>query len=266
MAVKGFPPCNEYKRSATVVRCINLLFAGLLMLSGNVIRGQEADADTLYMLARHFNDVLQPDQHLIHGTRYYNLYPNAPGHPFMEPDEFRTGSIVINDKQYKPVSLKYDICNQRVLMRYPLNIGGTSDIVLINDAISGFEMDGKVFCKYPLPKKGYQYCQEIGTESLKCLFYWHKELVPLNNSLESYNQYTDQKRDYYLYRNTKLVPFKGKKSFLHCFPVTMQHAIRDYIKDNRIVFRYLSDTGWKNLIQFCGDRMDGNQTELQEKQ
>jgi hypothetical protein len=226
---------------------------------------QEANADTIQTLMWHFENVRQSDQHLIHGTRYYDLYPNAPGNPFMEPDEFRTGSVIINAREYKPVRLKYDICNQRVLMRYPLNIGGYGEIVLINDFIQGFEIGERIFRIHSLPKKGDQYCQVIGTGSLKCLYFWHKELIPLNNSLESYNQYTNENKDSYLFMDGRIFLYKGKKSFLALFPAASQHSIKVYMKENKIALRHIADNGMNDLIHFCNSLMESRNNEIQDK-
>jgi len=260
---KVLPPVND-KGKIFRFHCVCLFLLTFLMLSMHPLRGQKTDDDKIQWLLQHFQDILQPDQHLIHGLRYYDLYPAAPGHPFLEPDEFRTGSVIINEREYTSVSLKYDICNQRVLLRYAVTIGGFSDLILINDPIRGFEIDGRVFRIYPLPKIGDQYCQVIGTHPLKCLYFWYKELVPLNNSLESYNQYTTQKRNSYLFMNDQILEFKGKREFLKCFPVTMQNSIRKYIKENRMVMRSVSDNEMKNLILFCRDLMENNLMEKQD--
>jgi hypothetical protein len=228
-------------------------------------RSQEANRDTLELLQWLFDDARQSDQHLIHGTRYYNLYPSAPGNPFMEPDEFRTGSVIINAREYEPVKLKYDICSQCVLMRYPLHIGGYGEIVLINDFIRGFEIGEKAFRIHSLPKKGNQYCQEIGTGSLKCLYFWHKELIPLNNSLESYNQYTHENKNAYLLMKNQITAFNSKKSFLRLFPESLQHVIKVYMKENKISLRHISDSRMNDLIRFCETLTESNRKEIQDK-
>ncbi|MBN2275306.1 MAG: hypothetical protein JXR41_03615 [Bacteroidales bacterium] len=241
--------------------CLFLLFLPVLWVRS--ADAQETNADTVEILMWRFAQLQQADQHLIHGTRHYDLYPFAPGHAFMEPDEFMTGSIIIHQREYKPVRLKYDICNQRVLMRYPQNIGGYGEIVLINDFIEGFEIGEKFFRIYTLPKKGPQYCQEIGTDSLKCLYFWHKELVPLNNSLESYNQYTNEKKDAFLFIDGQIFPVKGKRSFRKLFPVSVHHAIKAYMRENRITLRDVSDQKMYDLILFCYSLREGQMLNTQ---
>ena len=250
IADKGFLPCNDNKDIISLVRRICLFPACMVILSSALVKAQQASAQTLKQLTEYFTDAYQADQHLIHGTRYYNLYPTAPGNPFLDPDEFRTGSVIINEREYTNVRLKYDICDQRLLLRYFLNTGGSADIVLIRDDIQGFEIDGKVFRKYTIPKKGVQFCQEIGTGSLKCIYFWHKELVPLNNSLDSYNQYSNQERNSWLLRDGDLLPFKRKKSFIRNIPVTQQHGVKKYIKENRIIIHNASDADMHQLISY----------------
>ncbi len=239
---------------------ICLLFTGIRQAMP-----QEANPDTLERLQYYFEGARGSDQHLIHGIRYYNLYPAAPGHPFMEPDEFRTGSVIINAREYKAVKLKYDICDQQVLMRYPQHIGGYGEIVLIHDFIRAFEIGERVFRIHTLPKRGSQFCQEIGTGSLKCLYFRHKELIPLNNSLESYNQYTQENKESYLLSGGQVMPFKGKKSFLRLFPESLQHIIRVYMKENRISLPHLTEAGMNDLIKFCETLMEGGTREIRDK-
>jgi hypothetical protein len=251
IAAQRFLPWKGFIYKIYRVSYRSLFLTCMIVLSGPWVSSQQANPDTLQWLAEYFTDAYKADQHLIHGTRYYNLYPSAPGNPFFEPDEFRTGNIIINDREYKAVLLKYDICNQRLLLRYSISNGGYTDIVLIHDPIRGFEIDGKVFRKYAIPKKGEQFCQEIGSGSLKCLYFWNKELVPLNNSLASYNQYTGPERNSFLLRNGALFPFTGKKPFIRCFPSEQQHAVKKYMKENRIILRDASDTEMHRLILFC---------------
>lgn len=259
-------PLRHYSKVKNLsLQSVCLFLICLPALWIQTVRSQEADADTIKLLKWYFENVSQSDQHLIHGTRYYDLYPAAPGNPFLEPDEFRTGSVIINTKEYKPVRLKYDICNQRVIMRYPLNIGGYSEIVLINDFIRGFEIEGRKFLICSLPKKGARYCQEIGAGSLRCLYFWHKELVPLNNSLESYNQYTQENKDSYLFMDGQVFPYQGKRAFLTLFPVTLQHSIRAYMKENKVVLRHITDAAMNNLLLFCNGLMEGKTVVLQDK-
>jgi len=246
-----FPSCIDCKDIVSLFRRICLFLTGLVVGSFSTVSAQPLSPATLRGLQEYFTDAFQVDQHLIHGTRYYNMYPAAPGNPFFEPDEFRTGSVIINDKEYRNVRLKYDICNQRLLLRHSIVNSGSADIVLIDDAIREFAFDGKVFRKYTIPKKGEQYCQEIGTGSLRCLYFWHKELVPLSNSLDSYNQYTNPEKNSYLIRNGEQFPFKGEKSFIKCFPLTQQHDIRKFVKENRIILRHAADADMLKLIGFC---------------
>jgi len=259
----GFLRRRGFKNKITLVRYGCLLLAGMLVLSAGEVISQQADADTLQWLSQYFTDAYQADQHLIHGTRYYNLYPKAPGNPFFETEEFRTGTIIISDREYKPVQLKYDICNQRLLLRYSLNVGGSADIVLIHDPIREFEIDGKVFRRYAIPKKGEQFCQEIGTGSLKCIYFWHKELIPLNNSLESFNQYSNHEKNSWLLHDGVLFPFTGKKSFIRCFPAEQQHALRKYIKENRIIIRHVADAEMQRLIRFYPDQEGATGVKIQ---
>jgi len=251
IAVKGVLPCKDCQDVISLVRSMCLFLVVLLAWPFCGVRAQQVNAETLERLTQHFTDAFQADQHLIHGTRYYNLFPAAPGNPFFEPDEFRTGSVIINDKEYTNVRLKYELCNQRLLLRHSMVNNASSDIVLIDDAIREFAFDGKVFRKHILPRKGEQYCQEIGTGSLRCLYFWHKELVPLNNSLDSYNQYTNPEKDSYLIRNGDWFPFKGEKSFIRCFPLPQQHDIRKFIKESRIILRHATDADMLKLIGFC---------------
>jgi hypothetical protein len=251
IADNRFPDGTESIDKHSLIRWMRLCVACILLFPVTGAGAQQTDPERLQWLADYFRDTYQADQHLINGTRYYNLYPSAPGNAFFEPDEFRTGSVIISDREYKAVLLKYDICNQRLLLRYSLNTGGSADIVLIDDPIQGFVIDGRVFRKHMIAKKGMQYCQEIGTDSLKCLYFWHKELVPLNNSLDSYNQYTNPEKNCWLSRSGKLLPFKGKKSFVGCFPMTQQHAIRKFIQENRILIRHVPDADMLRLIRFC---------------
>ncbi len=57
------------------------------------------------------------DPNLVNGIRYLNLYPNSDGHQFLAEDQFYNGSLVIGNTEYEDVDLKYDICNQNIILQ-----------------------------------------------------------------------------------------------------------------------------------------------------
>ena len=113
----------------------------------------ETTADSsLYEWKEYFNNSYGPDPNLVNGIRYLNLYPNSDGHPFLAEDQFYNGRLVIGNTEYLDVEIKYDICDQNIILQYSPFTGGKYQIVLNNEFVNEFLIDDNSFANIPFPK------------------------------------------------------------------------------------------------------------------
>lgn len=200
----------------------------------------------------YFDGAYGNDYNLVNGIKYLNLYPRAEGHPFLGPDQFFKGKLVVNDRIYEGVDLKYDICRQQLILRYPHFSGSTEQIILVNENITEFEIQGKTFRKYNIPGKGERFCQVLAGDSISCLYYWKINLVK-GSSYGQYHKYLPETKEAYLLRGQEVFPFRNRRSFVDLFLDAHQKDIKRYLRSNAFSFREAGDNEMRRLIEFCDE-------------
>ncbi len=161
---------------------------------------------------------------------------------------FCTTSLVIADREYQDVYLKYDLYNQNMILQYSPFTGGTNQILLKNEFIHEFKIDGKLFRKYSFSETGTRFYQVVTSGKIYCLYYWGKKL---NYSTLSLYNFSPQKKESYIVMNSKPYRFKRKKQFRKLFPVQHQKEIKQFIRNNKIRLKNESDDNMRRLLEFC---------------
>ena len=236
-----------------IIRCLKyclILFA--CFHSGAATAQMQIVSDsTLYSWKKYFDLSYGPDYNLINGIKYLNLYPNADGHAFFGENQFYTGLLVMADREYQDVYLKYDIFNQNIILQYSPVAGGTAQILLHNELIYEFKIDGKLFRKYFFSETGTRFYQVVTSGKIYCLYYWEKVLNYSPTSALSLYDFTPQKKVSYIVMNGKPYRYLSKKQFLKLFHVQHQKEIKQFIRYNKIWLKNESDANMRRLLEFC---------------
>ncbi len=191
------------------------------------------------------------DENLINGLKYMSQYNNIIGHVFFGENEFKSGSLVLNNKTYTNESLKYDLVKQNVILSYKTSLQGINYIVLQKNLITEFELDDKHFEKLYFPKTDTQFFQVVSKNSIKCLYFWEKTLEINPQSVQNYFEYSDQSKKTYLVINNDLKQYSGKHSFIKLFPEDLQKPINKYISKQKLNIKTASEKSIIELIEFC---------------
>ncbi len=222
----------------------------LLCLKSNFAQSTRMNDSIILNWKLYFNQLYGTDYNLINGTRYVNLYPTAEGHPFLGEDDFYRGNIVINNISYSNVEIKYDICNQKIILQYPYFSGNKDKIVLNEEFIEEFETYGRLFRKYLFPETGSRFYQVVSEGNIYCLYRWKKDLLK-GSSTQSFYKYSPEKHFSYLVIDNELCSFNGRKSFLELFPGEYHKEILLFLRSNKIWLRDASDMQMRQLMDFC---------------
>jgi hypothetical protein len=237
------------KRSAR-----HLCFAFLILSNLQFIYAQLTGTtdSTVLNWKSFFNQSYGTDYNLVNGIRYINKYPSAEGHPFLGEDRFYRGKLVINNQIYPDMELKYDLCNQEIILQYPYFTGSTDKIILIKDFIDEFELDGKLFRKYTFPETAPRFYQVVTQGDIYCLYFWQKDLLK-GSTVEYFYKYSPEKKVSYLVIDHRLFPFKGRKSFVNLFPAIYHAEILLYIKSNNIRLKDPDEIKIRQLLAYCNE-------------
>ncbi len=231
-----------------IIRCLKFsLLLSVCFYSGAAKTHAQTIYDSnIHRWKKYFDQSYGPDYNLINGIKYLYLYSSVTGHPFFGENQFYTGSLVIANREYQDIYLKYDIYNQDMILQYSPFIGGTDQILLKNEFISEFKIDGKLFRKYSFSETSTRFYQVVTSGKIYCLYLWEKELN--FSTLSSYN-FSPQKKKSYIVKNSKLYRFKSKKQFRKLFPVQHQKKIKQFIRNNKIRLKNASDDTMRRLLE-----------------
>lgn len=221
-----------------------ILFTALSSKAQEISYSQVSDYNS------RFNRTIGVDENLINGYQYINQYPKARGHAFLDNDEFVSGQLIINNKFYNNIFIKYDILNQDIVLRYKNSVGSINHLVLQKSFINAFEIKGKYFRKMHFPETGTQFFQVVSSNEIMCLYLWKKSLTVSSSSTRSYYNFSDQRKTRYLVNNNELRHYKSKKSFISFFPDGEQAEIKKYIKKHKINIRTAPDGEIRKLIEY----------------
>lgn len=221
------------------------------MLMNTTATAQEINDELVSYYSDHFEKAIGPDENLINGIKLLSRYKQIKGHEFLGSNEFVSGSLVLNNKTYADVSIKYDIVNQNIVLRYTTSLQGLNYIVLHSSFITEFELDNKHFEKLYFPKTDTQFFQIVTNNSIKCLYFWNKTLEINPQSVQNYFEYSDQSKKTYLVIDNELKHYSGKISFINLFPKDLHKPIKKYINSHRIEIKNAPDESIIKLIEFC---------------
>jgi hypothetical protein len=234
-----------------------LLFLSLLVLSFHnsiFAQAQSPDDSTDYnKLYKSVMDEYGFDQVLVNGIFYEDKYWKKTGHEFFQEDRLYTGNLRYRGKEYKEIEMKYDICNQQVILFLKYN-DKTVTVVPSNDFISAFSLGDKIFKKYNFLGEPAFFQVVFDTEKLGCLFYWSKQIHETSdggNIRSYYYEFSDSEKKNYLKINGSYETYKNNRTFTELFPQEIHANIRRYIKTNQIKVGKSSDGKITELLNYC---------------
>jgi hypothetical protein len=234
-----------------------LLFLSLLVLSFQnsvLAQAQSSDDSTDYnKLYKSVMDEYGFDQVLVNGIYYEDKYGKKRGHEFFQEDRLYTGNLSYRGKEYKGIEMKYDICNQQLILYLKYN-DKTVSVVPPNDFISAFNLGDKIFTKDDSQGKPEFFQVIFDAEKLKCLYYWSKQIHKTSdggNSSSYYYEFTDDEKKNYLKINGLYENYRDNRSFTELFPHEIKALVRQYIKTNHIKIVKSSDEKIREVLTYC---------------
>lgn len=237
-------------------RVICLLF--LFNLSVNVchLNAQQPNEKTMARLETFFQEQYGPDQFLVNGVRYYNTHTGCTGHKFFGNNEYTRGKLILENKKYHDVFLKYNLYDQQLILQHLYKRQIYYEIILSNSRIREFELEEKLFRKCYFPCTDTLFFQVLEEGDLACYYHWSKVLIPTKTETYWQGEFSGQKRTSYLLKQSTLYEFKGARSFARVFGEDKSLVLK-YIRKRKIRIKKTEDAEMMNLIREC-NRITGS--------
>jgi hypothetical protein len=191
------------------------------------------------------------DQVLVNGVYFENIYARSLGHPYLQADTFKNGSVVFRGEKYSDILLKYDTYNQHLLVKYLFK-----DVPVIFylpvEYISEFLIENRKFEKRAVKGEQAEIIFQIIGEHypVQLTYRWEKiSYRSFHNVIPSYAFSLDMKTSY-IVLGENIFPFKGNGSFARIFPEQYQKEIKKYIRGNKIKVKRETDLRMERLINY----------------
>lgn len=225
-----------------------LLFS-VVSVSAQSSSSEKMNVDSAYKL---IEKIYGPDQSLVNGVYFENIYKKDLGYPYLWEDNFKDGYIIYKDKLYSGLLLKYNIFDQTVLVSYKTPYNQHHIFVPSNEFTTEFSFSGKVFRRFTIAEKGNAFYQVVYDGEIKCLYYWYKQRDESYHEAKYLNYiFLDDKKKTYLLIENNLERYKSKPGFIRIFPKFIRKDIKSYIKTNKINFNTADDKAFSELVSFC---------------
>jgi hypothetical protein len=230
-----------------------VLNAALLVHVSTFAQLQKTDTcgDYFNRLYQSVQEAYGIDQVLVNGIFYEDIYPNKVGHPFLYENEFYKGTITFRGKEYTGIDLKYDLLEQKLVLYVNYNNSFTW-VILPNDFISDFTLNGKFFAKFSYRGEPKFYQVIFDSDNLKCLYHYSKSKFDADHS-GKFNkvEFKENPRKNYLVLEGKFKKYNNNRSFTKSFPIETRSAIQSYLGSNKIKVAKNNNDTIMSLLAFC---------------
>jgi hypothetical protein len=236
---------------------IYLLF-GLIFLQFCIsLFSQDISGHTYLEIRQDAMDKFGPMMDLINGEMYNFPYRAAKGDPFLNSNSSYHAVIRIGETEYENQRLRFDIYNQQVILDFNDRFGSTGSIVLHNEWLDQFVLNGMLFKKYSEAFGSDHFLQVIYDGFAACLYLWEKTYKPDLRDGERGYKFSAPIRKSFILVNDNCYSYEGRRSFLRCFSPVERPMIKSYIKENRIRMRRAPDQEIRLLMEFIENSIKG---------
>lgn len=190
------------------------------------------------------------DQILYNGRIWRNLYSRVRGNQFLFTDAFMPGSVVMGNRSFTDLSLRYDIYNDEVQIKTDKDI-----ILQLNkEMVTGFSLKynnrtynfEKLEGDTAVIKGGYYNILYKG--GAEVLVSYKKEIMLLAVD-RKYDQF-DQYHRIYLRKGGVIYPIRKKSDLTELFGVNKKD-VKNFVKSRRITVTVKDPDSISSLAEFC---------------
>lgn len=207
-----------------------------------------------------YDDCYGDDPVLFNGT-LYRYYSPAQGTQYFRGNSFETGSIVMDGKEYKGLSLNYDVFNQLVVLQFETTGGGINRIALSDGRLERFTLYGLGFVVIGDNNHKPVIYRKVGEGDLNVLHRYTK-LSGIGSSVTNNRiQYLPMLETMFLYDGERMMKFTNNMTFSTLFPEDSQREIRKYLRQNRINVKRAQDKEMMTVLRLFDLHKSGGATQ-----
>lgn len=226
----------------------------LLMMFGLIVFGRAQElSQQVEDLYNRSEQVYSTDDLLVNGQIYIPVRPRAMGSPYFGGKQFVEGSVQIKGRQFKEVLLKYNLENQRIILRVAVESGKYVTILLNSNLIDHFTIDGQYFINalsFFKDSEASGFYAHVYQGSFTFLIKYEKSFRAVYDRQTPEGSYTELHADFFIFEDGKFENITKKKALLNYFPLHKKE-IKSFMRKYKIHYKKASTTEINQLMSYC---------------
>lgn len=224
----------------------------LLFFFCEFVSAQET-VDKVNDLVEHTEQIYSTDDLLVNGQIYSPGRSLAKGSPYFGENEFSTGKVIIRGRKFDGVLLKYNLVDQRLLLRAAIESGRYVTILLNTNLVDAFTLGDQSFIN---AENYFQNSDVTGFYTLvyegrfACLVNYEKTFRAVYDTQTPNGSYTDAHIEFFLLDEGMLVNITKKKALLKHFPI-VKNEIKSFMRKYKINYKKASLLSLNQIMKYC---------------
>ena len=197
--------------------------------------------------------IYSTDDLLVNGQIYIPTRPRAKGSPYYGGKQFVEGSVQIRGRQFNGVLLRYNLEDQRIILRAAVESGKYVTILLNSNLIDHFTINGQHFINVDSYFKDTEisgFYTLVYEGSFTFLIKYEKTFRAVYDNQTPNGSYTEMKSDYFIFDENKLVMVTKKKALLYYFS-PKKKEIKNFMRQQKINYKNAGITSLNQLMKYC---------------
>lgn len=224
-----------------------------------VVSQEQGDQSATELLSLYFDNIFGNDDRLISGHFYYGPAKGSiKGHPYYFDESWKNSIIETADASFDGLQVKYDVCLNRMILKYTSTDNAVYQIGLNPGNIISMKVANSEFIQLPATNDSIDapFAEVISNGPVQYLVTKEKslEITSRPGSFDyEYKEYVKQ----YLFYSGMLIPFRNKKTLYKTFP-EIKNQLKRYVRRNNLylIRNRIDDRG--KLIDYCNTLLSGN--------
>ena len=188
------------------------------------------------------------DQLLYSGVEWHPAMPMAAGHEFFLTSEPLPGTVSIDGITFKDVRMKYDICNDGIIVLWKNGSPIIIDSKKVDEFTVVYNGISRRFVNLRETYPGIRGFAEIMYQGTSSVIARHIKVVSKNPAAANYAEFTEETK-YYLVVNGSCFQIKNRSSFLDLMG-EYEIPVRKFIRQKNLYLSNNSPEGFINAAAF----------------
>lgn len=236
------------KRPFVKTLFILLFSAGLVVF----VHAQE-NIHPLEDLYRYAEQIYSTDDLLVNGQIYIPGHSKADGSPYYGDNRFEAGTVIIKGRKFNGVLLKFNLEDQRLILRAAVEAEKYVTILLNPGLIDSFTLGGRKFvninhCLNHPDLNGFYALVFDG--SFTFLIKYKKSFIDVYSQQKPYGSYSNMYWDYYICKPGILENVTKKKALLNYFSPE-KNKVKSFMRKYNIRYKKATVEQLNQLMKYC---------------